>query len=169
MPTKFLSAFACRLLPIAIVAVSAGCGVPDDSPGIEDSTISVSADDPEMNLAISRARESLSHFWQVFDTPTRGESDFALKVRIEDSGGVEHFWVTDLRRADGKVYGLIGNDANTVTSVKLGDEIQVPDDDVTDWLYMRDGKMVGNFTVRPLFREMPADEVERVKSMLADP
>jgi uncharacterized protein YegJ (DUF2314 family) len=45
----------------------------------------------------------------------------------------------------------------------------VPAADITDWLYMREGKMVGNFTVRPLFREMPAEEVERLKAMMADP
>lgn len=122
-----------------------------------------------MNAAISQARESLPHFWQVFDTRDRGESDFALKVRIKDRHGTEHFWVTDLRRDGGKVYGLIGNDPNTVTTVKLGDEIEVPNGDITDWLYMRDGKMVGNYTVRPLFKEMSAEEVERVKSMMAEP
>jgi uncharacterized protein YegJ (DUF2314 family) len=122
-----------------------------------------------MNAAISEARESLSKFWEVFGAPAQGESDFALKVRIEDLNGVEHFWVTDLRREAGKVYGLIGNEPNTVTSVKLGDEIEVPSADITDWLYMRDGRMVGNFTVRPLFKEMPAAEVERIKSMMADP
>jgi uncharacterized protein YegJ (DUF2314 family) len=122
-----------------------------------------------MNMAISQARESLPRFWEVFETPSRGESDFALKVRIEDPNGVEHFWVTDLRRDRGKVYGFIGNEANKVRRVKLGDEIEVLPADISDWLYMRDGKMVGNFTVRPLFKKMPPEEVERVKAMMADP
>jgi hypothetical protein len=34
---------------------------------------------------------------------------------------------------------------------------------------MRNGKMVGNHTVRPLFKKMPASGVERTKQMLADP
>lgn len=122
-----------------------------------------------MNAAISQARESLPNFWTIFDAPSRNESNFALKVRIEDRYGVEHFWVTDLRREAGKVYGLIGNEPNTVRIVRLGDEIEVPNADITDWLYMRDGKMVGNFTLRPLFKEMPAAEVERLKSIMADP
>jgi uncharacterized protein YegJ (DUF2314 family) len=130
-----------RFTACAVLASLAACSVSDDA------VLSVSADDPEMNAAISQARESLADFWQVFDSRDRGESDFALKVRIEDSHGIEHFWVTDLRRDAGNVYGLIGNDPNTVTSVKLGDEIEVPQDDVTDWLYMRDEKMVGNFTL----------------------
>ena len=31
------------------------------------------------------------------------------------------------------------------------------------------GKMVGNHTVRPLFKRMPASEVERIRKMLTDP
>jgi len=152
-----------RLAGCAVLFGLAACSASDDP------VVSVSTDDPEMNAAISQARESLTDFWQVFDSPDRGESDFALKVRIEDRYGVEHFWVTDLRRDADKVYGLIGNEPNTVRSVQLGDEIEVPKDDVTDWLYMRDGKMVGNYTLRPLLKGMPAAEVERLKSMMADP
>jgi uncharacterized protein YegJ (DUF2314 family) len=36
-------------------------------------------------------------------------------------------------------------------------------------MYMRNGKMVGNYTVRPLFKSMFAEDVTKVKSMLADP
>jgi len=71
---------------------------------------------------------------------------------------------------DGVTYHLpINNDPNTVANVKLGDRIEIPESDISDWLYMRDGKMVGNLTLKPLFREMPAAEVEQLKKMMADP
>jgi hypothetical protein len=38
-----------------------------------------------------------------------------------------------------------------------------------DWLYMRDGKMVGNETLKPLLKKMPAAEVNRLKSIKAEP
>ena len=96
-------------------------------------------------------------------------SDFALKVQIEGREAVEHFWVADLRREGGRTYGLIGNDPDRVTTVRFGEEIEIPDYAVTDWLHMREGKMLGNFTLRPLFKQMPAAEVERLRSMMADP
>jgi len=135
----------------------------------EDRVIGVAADDPEMTAAISKARETLPQFWQVFDKPEHGETGFSLKVRITDKRGTEHFWAVDIERRDGKTMGTINNDPDTVTSVKLGDRIEIPEADITDWLYMRDGKMVGNRTLRPLFKQMPAAEVERLKKMLADP
>jgi len=134
-----------------------------------DEVIGVASDDPEMTAAIAKARETLPQFWEVFDKRERGESEFALKVRITDKRGTEHFWATGIERRDGKTMGTINNDPNTVAGVRIGDRIEIPETDITDWLYMRDGKMVGNYTLKPLFRKMPPGEVERLKRMMADP
>jgi len=101
--------------------------------------------------------------------PEHAESDFSLKVRITDARGVEHFWAIDIERRDGKILGTINNGPDTVASVKLGDRIEIPEADISDWLHMRDGKMVGNYTLRPLFKKMPPAEVERYKTIMADP
>ena len=41
--------------------------------------------------------------------------------------------------------------------------------DISDWFYMSGGKMVGNYTLRVLFKKMPNNEVEKYKQMLAEP
>jgi uncharacterized protein YegJ (DUF2314 family) len=53
--------------------------------------------------------------------------------------------------------------------VKIGQRIDIIQTNIADWLYMRDGKMMGNYTLRALFKEMPPDEVARYKKMLAEP
>jgi uncharacterized protein YegJ (DUF2314 family) len=134
-----------------------------------DKVINVEGDDPEMAAAIATARDTLPHFWQVYDKPARGETNFALKVKITDKRGTEHFWATDIERRDGKILGTINNDPNIVKTVKLGDRIEIPEADISDWMYMRDRKMIGNHTIKPLFKQMPADEVKQLKAMMADP
>ena len=134
-----------------------------------DKVVNVEDDDPEMVAAIAKARDTLPQFWQVFDKRERGESKFSLKVKITDKKGTEHFWATDIERRDGKTMGTINNDPNIVASVKLGDRIEIPEADISDWLYMRGGKMVGNETLRPLLKKMSAAEAERLRSMMADP
>jgi len=134
-----------------------------------DKTIGVAEKDPEMTAAISKARETLPQFWQVFDKRAHGESGFSLKVRITDTKGTEHFWATDIDRREGKLMGNINNDPDIVSSVRLGDRIVIPETDITDWLYMRDGKMVGNYTLKPLLKQMPPAEVERLKRIMTDP
>jgi uncharacterized protein YegJ (DUF2314 family) len=155
-------------IAILFVGILAATGVAC-SEGERDKVVSVATDDPEMLAAIAQARTTLPAFWRVFERPERGERGFALKVRVTDKGATEHFWATDIARRDGKILGTIDNDPNSVGSVKRGDRIEIREDDISDWLYMRDGKMVGNHTVRPLFKRMPASEVERIRKVLADP
>jgi len=135
----------------------------------KDEVIFVAADDPDMIAAISAARASLPQFWQAFEKRELGETDFSLKVKIADGDEVEYFWLVDLERDNGKLMGTIGNDPQLVVNVKYGDRIEISEADITDWLYMRDGKMFGNRTVRALFKGMSVEEVEQTKKMLADP
>lgn len=122
-----------------------------------------------MNAAIAKARDSLTNFWQAYEKRNHGESDFSLKVKILDKEKVEHFWVGDIERKDGKIFGTINNDPDTVQNVKLGDRLAVNEADISDWLYLQNGKMVGNYTLRVLFKQMPKEEVEKYEQMLADP
>ena len=134
----------------------------------DDQTIRVSSSDAEMNAAIAKARASLPDFWQVYEKREQGESGFSLKVKITDNKKIEHFWVVDVERKNGKISGSINNDPDIVQNVKLGDKITVNEPDISDWLYLRNGKMVGNFTLRALFKRMSKSEVEKYKQMLAD-
>jgi uncharacterized protein YegJ (DUF2314 family) len=125
--------------------------------------------DPEMATAIAKVQETLPQFWQVFDRREHGESNFVLVVRITDKGRIEHFFTTDFERREGKTMVTISNAPKIVASVKLGDRIEIPAADITDWHYMRDGKYVGMFTMKPRFKDMPADQVEQLKKVMADP
>jgi uncharacterized protein YegJ (DUF2314 family) len=101
-----------------------------------------------------------------------GEShgtDFSVKAPIEDSGETEHFWLTDIVYRDGEFQGLIGNDPGMVTNVKLGQRWTIQKSEISDWMFMRDGKIHGNYTMRPLLKTMPEEEAQRFRSMLADP
>jgi uncharacterized protein YegJ (DUF2314 family) len=137
--------------------------------GDKDKVITVAEDDPNMTAAIANARSLLPRFWQMFDHREHGETDFCLKVKITDKGKAEHFWAVNIERKDGKIFGTINNDPEIVHNVKIGDRIPIPEDDISDWLYMQNGKMFGNYTLRVLFKQMSASEVEKYKAMLADP
>jgi len=134
-----------------------------------DKVVGIGDDDPEMAAAIARAQQTLPQFWQVFDKREHRESNFVLVVRITDQGRIEHFSTTDFERRDGRTMVTIGNVPKIVASVKSGDRIEIPEADITDWSYMRDGKYAGLFTLKPRFKEMPAAWVEEAKKSLADP
>ena len=150
------------LLVAVLVTLLTACSKRDKVVGIGD-------DDPEVAAAIAKARQTLPQFWQVFDQREHGESNFVLVVRITDKGRIEHFFTTDFERRDGKTMVTISNAPKIVASVKSGDRIEIPEGDITDWRYMRDGKYVGMTTFKVHFKHMRPADVEQVKTMMADP
>ena len=121
----------------------------------------------EMEAAISLARDKVDDFIREMEM---GNGDgWAVKAPIDDNGRVEHFWLTDISYADGNFKGIIGNDPGIVTNVTFGQEWIIAKGDISDWLFMRDGKMHGNYTMRPLLKTMPEAEAERFRQMLAEP
>ncbi len=59
-------------------------------------------------------------------------------------------WISS--RDGGKLSGTINNEPEIVGNVSNGERYQFTDADISDWLYMRNGKMVGNETMRPLLK-----------------
>lgn len=131
--------------------------------------IPVETADPEMTAAIAKARASLPEFWAAMDGRTPGTNGFALKVKITDKSDVEHFWLNGIERKAGKFIGTINNEPATVKSVKFGQRYTFGEADITDWMFMRADKIVGNETMRPLLKRMPPDQAARFRAMLEKP
>ena len=149
-------------VPVAVLAwLFTGCAHRDKG-YVEDT-------DPEMAAAIARAQATLPQFWQTFDQRPHGESNFVLVVRITDHGRIEHFFTTDFAHRDGKTMVTISHSPKIVGSVKSGDRIEIPESDITDWHYIRDGKYAGMFTMKPRFKYMPPENVEAFKRVMIDP
>jgi uncharacterized protein YegJ (DUF2314 family) len=150
-----------RFFIILLAAAFSACSTKPDT------LITSGYDEKEMEAAIARARSEVDQFIAELTQPT-GE-DHAVKAPIEDGGETEHFWLTDLKYKDGQFEGTINNEPGLVKNVKLGQKWKIKKEEISDWLYMRDGKMHGNYTMRPLLKAMPADEAAEFRSMLAEP
>ena len=123
--------------------------------------------DEEMQAAVERARREVDSFIAELEDPTgQGHS---VKAPVTDGKRVEHFWIVNIS-CDGSVFsGYIGNDPGHVKNVKEGDPWKVAKDEITDWMYFRaDGKMKGNYTMRPLLKTMPEAQAAQYRAMLAD-
>ena len=154
---------ASRLIFCAVLFLGAAL----ESPAVaQDRVIQVPTDDQEMQRAMTAARGSLGEFWKAFDAPKPGEEGFALKVAIIDGSKVEHFWVNRVERSGQTISGIINNDPNDVTSVKLGQRVEFPPDRISDWMFLRNSKIVGNATLRVLMKFMPKDQADQYRVML---
>jgi uncharacterized protein YegJ (DUF2314 family) len=135
----------------------------------EDKVYSFSESDPEMNAAIRKARDSLPIFWSKFAAPSSHEKDFTLKIKIDDENGTEHFWCGMIEGNSTSATCVIDNDPQTVKSVSIGQRIAADPASISDWMYMRDGKIVGGETIRVILPRLSKDEAEEFRSLLAEP
>jgi uncharacterized protein YegJ (DUF2314 family) len=140
-----------------------GCGA-DDKPG---TLVESGYDEQEMEAAIARARKEVDTFIAELSKPT-GENH-AVKVPITDNGQTEHFWLINVSYRNGQFEGEINNEPGMVKNVRMGETRKANRSEISDWMFMRDGKLYGNYTMRPLLTTMPKSEADKYRSMFAEP
>ncbi len=144
-----------RLAPCCMaVAVALAC-----SP--QRTTISVAEDDPEMRAAIQQARATVPQLVSALQAARPDDEAFSVKVPIRDGEDVEHFWVSDVV-FDGTVFrGKLGNEPELVRGHKLGEDVVVKLSEISDWMYLHNGVLVGGYSIRLLRSRMSPEERAR--------
>jgi uncharacterized protein YegJ (DUF2314 family) len=125
--------------------------------------------DPEMTAAMAKARSTLPKFWKHEKNPGPKEDTFSVKVPIKDGDVTEYLWLGGLEHKGKALFGYVANDPEKVHNVKPGDRRKIADADIVAWMYYRNTKIVGNYTIRALFKNMPPADVKEIKAQLADP
>ena len=128
--------------------------------------ISIDADDPEMNRAIERARTEVPAFVARLEKPQPGDADFAFKAAVKDGERTEHFWLEGVRHETGHLVGTIANDPEFVRTVKLGDQRRVPLKEISDWMFVSHGRLVGGYTTRVLINRLGENERKAMMASL---
>ncbi len=147
---------------IILASLALGCGFANAQ------TVQVPTDDAAMNAAIEKARSTIDGFWTKLNKHGDNEQNFAVKLAVSDGTNTEHFWCTDISVEGAKKQCAIGNDPELVTNVKLGQRVDIDPAIISDWMYMRDGRIVGGQTIRAIIPMLPADQQEQYKALLAD-
>jgi uncharacterized protein YegJ (DUF2314 family) len=120
-----------------------------------------------MNAAIAKARETLPVFWQHVMAGGPSESEHSLKLALSDGATIEHFWCGDLQGNSLAATCAIANEPEYVHTVRFGQRVEVDPSVISDWMYRRDGKIVGAETLRVIIPRLPKDEAEALSAMLA--
>ncbi len=119
-----------------------------------------------MNAAIAKARSTFDTFVTALRAPKKSQSRFSVKIRISNGDGSEHFWLSDVRYDGSVISGKIDNEPETVSTVKLGQAVSARPAEISDWMYVDRGKLVGGYTLRALRdRLSPSDRAEFDRSL----
>jgi uncharacterized protein YegJ (DUF2314 family) len=118
----------------------------------------VKDNDKAMDRAVAKARESLGFFLAALKAKKADSTDFEVKRCFVDGDKVEHIWLRAVTW-DGKVFrGKVDNQPLEVTNVRLGQEVMLNPEDLTDWMFVKEGKLMGGFTTRVLYSRLSPEE-----------
>ncbi|MDF3020260.1 MAG: hypothetical protein K0Q92_1563 [Steroidobacteraceae bacterium] len=106
------------------------------------------AEDEGMNAAMRKARNTLAEFEARLSKPPATQQHIGLKGRFEEDGNVEHMWIDDIEITAEGYRGKLGNHPVDIQSIDVGSEVLVKRENVSDWMAIDDGKLVGGFTLR---------------------
>jgi len=121
-------------------------------------------DDPEIEAAAQRARDTFRYFVREHSWERRrivkGLDVAAVKIAFGEQANpeaptiVEHMWIDDVDFDGITVRGRLLNEPHQLQSVRQGVGVQVPFAQVSDWLYAQRGRAYGGFTVNALRTQM---------------
>jgi uncharacterized protein YegJ (DUF2314 family) len=122
-----------------------------------------------MDAAIAKARGSIDEFWRQHTKTDPGVEHLALKVRVASGKAKELLWLIEIERKGAVLSGVINTDPVVLKGVKFGQRTAFKDGDIVDWTFMRNGKIVGNETLRALLDMMPAEDAAKYRGMFEKP
>ncbi|OOV19261.1 YegJ family protein [Flavobacterium sp. LM4] len=123
---------------------------------------------PKMIDAFKKAQETFKYFWRELSWEYRriipalevACVKLAFTQDIENETIVEHMWINDINFDGEKIYGILVNDPNELTNVNNGDEVEIPFNQISDWLFATQGKTYGGFSIQAMRSEMTQTEQE---------
>lgn len=155
-----------RQLAMGAVVLLAAMNVPAAAQNITN----VSAQNEAVNAAIAKAKSTLPVFFSRNASPQPGDSGFAVKIRYDKGrgdGSGEHIWAGDVARDGDKVTATIANEPHEIPNLAKGQRVTVPVSQITDWMYVRDGKYHGGYTIRALVPFMQPEAAAAMRKRLA--
>jgi uncharacterized protein YegJ (DUF2314 family) len=137
----------------------------------ESTVIAAQADTGILRIA-DEAQSGLSVFFRQLARAQAGESNFSVKYPFaaDEGGGVgtEHIWLTGIHFKDGRYYGKLAGTPVHLSGLRRGDTVTFIADDITDWMYVKDGKIVGGFSIKYLLEKIPENRRSEVQNKLLE-
>jgi uncharacterized protein YegJ (DUF2314 family) len=163
------------LAALLVASLHSGIALADDPNPVP----KVPKGDPAMSAAFAHAAAGLDGFFVKWRQPPAGAQGFSVKIGLTDAPGapgyalvrpgasavgqVEWFWTHGLRAEGAGFSAELGNEAEDLHNVSMGQIIHFTTQDIGDWMYFQDGKIIGNATACPALAHASAQERRQMK------
>ena len=143
---------------VAGLLLLAGC---DDG---DSSVYMVSNEDPEMNAAMTEARETVQELVEQLPELQSAGAQVSIKVPVSEGDNVEHIWLANLRHENGMIHGNLANAPAALPSWSYGDPVEVPLENISDWMVVLEGQLYGGYTLFAMRDRMQGDQRRRFEA-----
>jgi uncharacterized protein YegJ (DUF2314 family) len=114
----------------------------------------VPRDHAAMHQAVTEARRTVGKFIAALKHPAPGRQDFEVKKPFIQGNQVEHLWLSDVQFVGNRFQGRVDNQPRKIHGPKLGQLVSVNPNEISDWMYVDKGKLIGGYTVRVHYNEL---------------
>ena len=121
--------------------------------------VNVAEENKAMDRAVEMAQKTVKTFIAILRSPKGSQSRFAVKKPFVEGEKVEHIWLTEIS-FDGRLFhGKVDNEPVDLKGARLGQEVTVASNEISDWMYVQDGRLVGGYTIVAMSEHMsPAEK-----------
>ena len=71
--------------------------------------------------------------------------------------------------ADGRYSGRFANSPRDLPGKRAGDLVEFGEADISDWMFLRNSKIVGGDTIRPTLKYMPKADADALRARIETP
>lgn len=116
---------------------------------VDPAIIMVQDDDQRLAATVEEAQRRWTEFVNAYASRQQDEV-FAVKLRFTEGDKNEFMWILVSDITGDTVTGRLDNSPGIVKNVQEGDTVTAKHADVQDWMFQRNGQMVGGFSLKVL-------------------
>ena len=131
-------------------------------------TVHVDEFDGEILRIAENARGTVNIFFRHLNAPGAGEGNFSVKYAFQVDGdgsgyaeaavSAEQVWIANITFRDGRYYGTVVSTPVYLSGIARGDRVNFNADLITDWMFTKDGRIIGGHSIRYLLEQIPEAE-----------
>jgi uncharacterized protein YegJ (DUF2314 family) len=133
--------------------------------------------DEGLSIIAENARNTLPIFFRRLQSPLRGDGNFRIKYAFKTGEGSafsrEQVWLSDIRYKDRSYSGVLVSAPYYISGLARGDRVDFNIEEVTDWMFTREGKITGGLSIKYLLEQIPEyerdEEQRRILEMFYTP
>jgi uncharacterized protein YegJ (DUF2314 family) len=114
--------------------------------------------DKQMDRAVENAQRNLGFFIAALRAKKSGDTVFEIKKGFIDGNNVEHLWIRQVTYDGKNFHGKIDNQPLQIKNAHVGERVTVAPEEVDDWMFLKDGKLIGAYTTRVLYARLSPEE-----------